>query len=67
MRTKRITVNGSDRIVYEDGHSVPAQDRYFLSTEEKPIEGVPNSEFCIEMDTGKVFTFDEENKTWLPM
>ena len=34
-----------------------------LSTDEKPIEGVGNGSVFIEIDTGKVFIFDEQNKT----
>ena len=33
-----------------------------LSTDEKPIERVGNGSIFIEMDTGKVFIFDEQNK-----
>lgn len=38
---------------------------YCLSTDTKPIEGVENATTLYEMDTGKVFLFDEENKVWL--
>lgn len=34
-----------------------------LSTDEKPIERVGNGSVFIEIDTGKVFIFDEQNKT----
>lgn len=34
-----------------------------LSTDEKPIERVGNGSVFIELDTGKVFMFDEQNKT----
>ena len=35
-----------------------------LSTAEKPIESVGNGSVFIEIDTGKVFMFDEQNKVW---
>ena len=35
-----------------------------LRTDEKPIESVGNGSVFIEIDTGKVFIFDEQNKTW---
>ena len=35
-----------------------------LSTDEKPIDRVGNGSVFIEIDTGKVFMFDEENKEW---
>ena len=34
-----------------------------LSTDEKPVERVGNGSVFIEIDTGKVFIFDEQNKT----
>ena len=33
-----------------------------LSTDEKPLEKVGNGSVFIEIDTGKVFMFDEQNK-----
>ena len=33
-----------------------------LSTDEKPVENVGNGSVFIEIDTGKVFIFDEQNK-----
>ena len=33
-----------------------------LSTDEKPIERIGNGSIFIEIDTGKVFIFDEQNK-----
>ena len=36
-----------------------------LSTDEKPIDGIYNTSTFYEMDTHKVFMFDEENKRWL--
>ena len=35
-----------------------------LSTDEKPIDRVGNGSVFIELDTSKVFIFDEQNKTW---
>lgn len=34
-----------------------------LSSDEKPLN-VRNGSFFLEMDTGKVFAFDETNKMW---
>ena len=67
MVTKHYTVNGTTYIVYADGHKTVAHTHYGLSTDEKPVDGVQNGEALVEMDTGKVFTFDEENKTWREM
>ena len=35
-----------------------------LSTDEKPVERVGNGSIFIEIDTGKVFLYDAENKVW---
>ena len=35
-----------------------------LSTDDKPMEGVPNGSSFLEMDTGNVYVFDEENTQW---
>ena len=35
-----------------------------LSTDDKPVENVGNGSVFIEIDTGKVFIFDEQNKLW---
>lgn len=37
---------------------------YGLSTDTKPQDGVPNGSSFYEMDTKKLFLFDEENKVW---
>lgn len=39
---------------------------YGLSTDKKPTT-VPNATPFLEMDTGKIFLFDEENTAWLPV
>lgn len=36
-----------------------------LSTDEKPIEDIPNGSSFYEMDTKKVFMFDEQNSRWI--
>ena len=38
-------------------------EAYGLSTDEKPLD-MPNASRFIEMDTGKIFLFDEENTVW---
>lgn len=36
-----------------------------LSTDTKPTTNVANGSILIEMDTQKIFMFDETNSTWL--
>lgn len=35
-----------------------------LSSDTKPTTGVANGSTCIEMDTSKLYFFDESAKTW---
>lgn len=41
-----------------------ASDMYGLSTDTKPVDVCNGSSFY-EMDTKKMYLFDEENKQWL--
>lgn len=36
-----------------------------LSTDTKPTEGVANGSICIEMNTGKIYMFNEAGAEWL--
>lgn len=36
-----------------------------LSTDKKPTKGIGNGSIFLEMDTGKVFMFNETNRTWI--
>lgn len=36
-----------------------------LSTDTKPIDGINNGSSFYEMDTKKVFLFDEQNQKWI--
>lgn len=36
-----------------------------LSTDPKPTEGVKNADIFYEMDTKKVYLFDEDGQQWL--
>ena len=38
-----------------------------LSTDAKPVEKAGNGSVFIEMDTGKVYIFDEENLIWIEL
>lgn len=51
--------------VLPDGSLVKKSEYYWLSTDEKPIDGVDNADVGYEMDTKKVFIFDEEHKVWI--
>ena len=36
-----------------------------LSTDTKPTTGIANGSLCLEMDTGKIFAFNETASTWV--
>lgn len=45
--------------------SVVLSEMRGLSTDEKPTQNVANGSSFIEMDTGRIFFFDEANGRWL--
>lgn len=45
-------------------HNKTVSEFYGLSSDEKPLN-VDNASLFYEMDTGKIFMFDEENAVWL--
>ena len=47
---------------FANGHCV--SELYGLSTDAKPTN-VCNASLFYEMDTGAIYLFDEQNKTWL--
>lgn len=36
-----------------------------LSTDTKPITGICNGSLCLEMDTGKIYAFNETAHAWV--
>ena len=42
-------------------------DVFCLSTDTKPTDGIGNGSVMIEMDTSKVYIFDEDNSQWLEL
>lgn len=36
-----------------------------LSTDTKPTTGIANGSLCLEMDTGKIYAFNETASTWV--
>jgi len=52
--------------VYNGGSGVSPFTYYGLSTDTtKPTAGIGNGSCFIEMDTSKIYFFDEENAEWL--
>ena len=38
-----------------------------LSTDTKPTTGIANGSLVLEMDTGKIFAFNETASTWIEL
>lgn len=53
IESKVVKYNGKDSIVYKEIAC--------LSSDEKPDENIATGSICVEVDTGKVYFFDEEN------
>lgn len=51
-------------ITYSNANNDAVWELIGLSTDEKPIDGIPNGSTFQEMNTGKMFMFDAESKTW---
>ncbi len=51
---------------YTVNAGVTIRDYRGKSTDDKPVDGtVPNGSTFYEMDTGNVYMFDAEDKTWI--
>ncbi len=42
-------------------------DAACLSTDTKPTTGIANGSLCLEMDTGKIFAFNETASAWVEL
>ena len=42
-------------------------DSACLSTDAKPTDGIANGSMCIEMDTGKIYAFNEAGSAWVEL
>ena len=42
-----------------------AKDYVCVSTDTKPTDGITNGSMCLEMDTGKIYAFNEAASTWI--
>jgi len=38
-----------------------------LSTDTKPTTGIQNGSMCLEMNTGKIYVFNEDASTWVEL
>ena len=64
MITKVVHANGTQVSSHSSGKITNRAEFYCLATDPRPTDGVQNADILIEMDTGKVFIFDADNKLW---
>lgn len=38
-----------------------------LSTDSKPTDGIANGSMCLEMNTGKIYVFNEAGSAWVEL
>ena len=65
MITRIKIIRGEDYVVRDNGDLRRRGEFYGKSSDTKPVNGVNNADLFYEMDTKKVFLFDEDNKTWI--
>lgn len=59
-----ISIIKTDIIKNEGEERITTGQFVGLSTDEKPTENIGNGTMFIEMDTKKIYFYDEENETW---
>lgn len=64
MVTEVVAGKDGEKSFHSNGHSSIRSWYFCLSTDTKPVEGVENADGLTEMDTGKAFYFDFDNKVW---
>lgn len=65
MITCAVYVDGDRHVENADRKLVRHPEFYGLSTDTKPTTDVLNASVFYEMDTKKIYMFDEENSRWL--
>lgn len=65
MITRATRIAGEDYVILPSRDIRKRGEYYGKSTDTKPVDGVNNADIFYEMDTKKVFLFDEEKKLWL--
>lgn len=62
IRTKNATL-----MEVKDGAALYAADLYGTSSDSKPTAGYTNGSTFLEVDTGKIFLFNESTSTWVEL
>jgi hypothetical protein len=65
MVTEVIQTKDGQIGFHENGKKSNRSEYYYLSTDAKPHDHVENADILYEMDTQKVYLYDEANKAWI--
>lgn len=65
MITRTKIIRGEYYVIRDNGDLRRRGEFYGKSYDSKPINGVNNADLFYEMDTRKVFLYDEDGKTWI--
>ena len=60
-----VTYNVTDYEIREGGVKVQEISGYCLAADTKPTDGIANGSVLTEMDTGKIYMFDEAGSQWV--
>ena len=60
-------LNATVAEVKEDGTVLNIANLFGTSGDSKPTEGYANGTVFLEVDTGKIYLFNEETSTWVEM
>jgi len=60
-----ITYNVTDYEIREGGAKVQEISGFCLSSDTKPTAGIANGSILTEMNTGKIYMFNEAGKAWV--
>lgn len=65
MITRTKIIRGEYYVIRDNGDLRRRGEFYGKSSDAKPINGVNNADLFYEMDTRKVFLYDEDAKIWI--
>lgn len=62
-----IRATNATLIAIEDGNAVYIANLYGTSTDSKPTAGYANGSTFLEVDTGKIYLFNEDASEWVEL
>ena len=68
--TNKAISNSANKTVIEAMNAADEKvliEAVCLSTDSKPTDGIANGSLVIEMDTGKIYAFNEAGATWIEL